>query len=318
MPGMSYLFLWPFLFSLMSLGWIFFNKTMDETSRVRILIQTAGILPAIIIFTPTLIVMFHFAPNQLFVVTISLVALVLGLLIPPYINLIKTRRHILTLVAFSASLLFFIIAHFTSGFNEERPRPNGIAYLHNLDTKKALWFSPSSKTDEWTSQFYKDEPEIKYMKDIFPLSMDYYRTIITGNAEEIKLPEPQIEIMEDSLIEENRLIKFKLKSNIDAPIMSVSLKHSSAIQAVRIDNHLVENYKCTKDESLELTYMAVPENGFVIELEMVPKGEIEAVIAAQSRSLPAELEHNFRPRFNDMIPLPNFDYSTILIKTIEF
>jgi len=113
MPGMSYLFLWPFLFSLMSLGWIFFNKTMDETSRVRILIQTAGILPAIIIFTPTLIVMFHFAPNQLFVVTISLVALVLGLLIPPYINLIKTRRHILTLVGFSESLLFFIIDHFT-------------------------------------------------------------------------------------------------------------------------------------------------------------------------------------------------------------
>ena len=86
----------------------------------------------------------------------------------------------------------------------------------------------------------------------------------------------------------------------------------------KIDDHLVENYKCTLDESLALTYMGVPKDGFVVELEMILKGEIEALITDQSRSLPAELEYKFKPRPNNMIPMPNFDYSTVLLKTIKF
>ena len=318
MPGMSYLFLWPLLFSLLATGWIFMKEFTDETSWKRLLIQTAGVLPAIIILVSAVIVMFHFAPNILFAVTVFLVALLLGLLIPQCLNLMKTRKYILPVVAFIASLMFFIIAHVTSGFNVERPRPNGIAYLHNLDTQEAIWFSPGAKTDEWTAQFYKEKPEIKYLGDILPLSMYYYQTIITGNAEKITLPEPQIEIVEDTLFEQNRIVRFKVKSNREAPIMTFSLKHSSTIHSVKIDNLLVDNYECTKEESLDLTYMGVQKDGFEIELEMDQDSDFEVEITDQSRTLPAELENKFSPRPNDMIPMPNFDYSTVLKKTVKF
>ena len=73
-----------------------------------------------------------------------------------------------------------------------------------------------------------------------------------------------------------------------------------------------------KYQSLDLSYMGVEKGGFEIELEMEPGADLAIEVTDQSRALPAELEHKYRPRPPDMIPMPNFDYACVLLKTFKF
>ena len=54
---------------------------------------------------------------------------------------------------FFISLCAFVLAHFNSGFNNKRPKPNSLVYVLNADDNTALWATYDSILDDWTRNF---------------------------------------------------------------------------------------------------------------------------------------------------------------------
>jgi hypothetical protein len=69
-----------------------------------------------------------------------------------------------------------------------------------------------------------------------------------------------------------------------------------------------------------LTYYAVPPNGFEITLELDPSQAIRLQISDQTWELVPEvldrLDLDIQPRRTDMMSMPNFDYGTVVVKTV--
>ncbi len=66
-----------------------------------------------------------------------------------------------------------------------------------------------------------------------------------------------------------------------------------------------------------MTYYAVPPEGIEITLEIEPSSPLQIQLTDQSRELPDIPETSFSPRPDDMIPMPNFDYVTVVVTSMD-
>ena len=93
LPGFSYLFTWPLLFSALAMGWVLWRSTRGGNDCTDAdVVLTVGALPGVILFAPSIYVMFHFALAPMIGVLAFMVALLLGLLIPQLDLLTRTHR----------------------------------------------------------------------------------------------------------------------------------------------------------------------------------------------------------------------------------
>ena len=88
LPGGSYLFTWPLLFSLIGLVIILTLKDQESLSLKRFVALSVFALPGIILFAPMIYLMFVGLTLQMSAVIMVLVALFLGLLVP-HLNLMS-------------------------------------------------------------------------------------------------------------------------------------------------------------------------------------------------------------------------------------
>jgi hypothetical protein len=70
-----------------------------------------------------------------------------------------------------------------------------------------------------------------------------------------------------------------------------------------------------------LTYYAVPPEGFKITLEVDQEQDIRVQVSDQTWYLVPEVLDGLsaapKPRSPDMMPMPNFDYGTVVVRTLE-
>ncbi|MBK5194225.1 MAG: peptidase M28, partial [Flavobacteriaceae bacterium] len=102
------------------------------------------------------------------------------------------RKNALGLLFFLLFNIIFITAHFKSGFNEERPKPNSLVYLLDTDAQKATWNSYDNLIDPWTQNYFGEDPAvIPSAKDGFSSK---YGSGFTFKSEApiVDIPEPGI------------------------------------------------------------------------------------------------------------------------------
>jgi hypothetical protein len=69
-----------------------------------------------------------------------------------------------------------------------------------------------------------------------------------------------------------------------------------------------------------LTYYAVPAEGLDVVLELDPSQPVTLQVSDQTWDLVPEvlagLDTAFQPRTEAMMPMPNFDYGTVVVRTV--
>jgi len=63
------------------------------------------------------------------------------------------------------AITMFIIAHFNSDFNEDRPRPDSLVYVLDEDMNTASWNSYDLKLDDWNKEYFGDDPSESEIAD---------------------------------------------------------------------------------------------------------------------------------------------------------
>jgi len=102
------------------------------------------------------------------------------------------RKKALGLLLFLVFNVIFITAHFKSGFNEERPKPNSLVYLLDTDAQTATWNSYDKLVDSWTQTYFGEDPVIVTSeKEVFSSK---YGSGFTFKSEApiVNIPEPGI------------------------------------------------------------------------------------------------------------------------------
>jgi hypothetical protein len=316
-PGLSYLFTWPVLFSLLALGWVLWKESPDTVTWRRELVLVAGAVPGLILFAPVAYVMYHFAPY--IAIVIFFVALLLGLLIPQIELLtqirMRPRKWWLPGAALLFSVGFLVAGSLTADFDAEHPRPNGMAYILDADTGEATWFSPSTQPDEWTTQFYSAKPEYGTLGKVFPIARSSGFPIRHGEAPAMALEAPQVEVLDDQTAGGVRTLRLRLTSPRQAPMMFLDIEPRAAVRAVAIDGQRMETPE-SKRNLWSLVLYTDPGEGTEITIELEPGQSLALQVSDISRELPDIPGAVFQPRGDDMMPMPNFDYGTVVARTL--
>lgn len=315
LPGFSYLFTWPLLFSALAMG-----LALWKSPSYNEIILTVGALPGVILFAPFLYMLFNFALAPMIGVLGLFVSLLLGLLIPQMDLLTRTHKWRLTWVTLLICAVFLIIGSLTAGFSADQPRPNEVAYLLDADSGKATWFSGGPIQDDWTGQFFSTEPERGAVGDLFPIAQSSGFPILQGEAPSLALETPEVEILSDQTSNGVRTLQLQLSSPRGAPVIVLDVQPYQAVQAAIVAGRRIESRESERN-LWSLTYYAVPANGFEIILELDPSQTTTLQISDQTWELVPEvlnsLAAKIQSRSKDMIPMPNFDYGTVVVQTLS-
>ncbi|HUH27227.1 M28 family peptidase [Gelidibacter sp.] len=263
LEGASF-FIIPVYFGLISLFVLIRQKRPD------ILLMTFLHFPLLMIMSP-FIKMF---PVGLGLKTIIASTLLISIMFSLCITVFGFSRYKnrWAYILFIAAFGFFIAAHTTSDFNEERPKPNSLVYLYDADKDTALWATYDQTLDDWTKAYLTDEPDVfdvsnisfdskygtklSYSKkaDLKPLKKPYVdkqKDTIIGDVRHLQIfvsPQRAVNTLEFYSDDSNKFLSFNING-----LEIAKNKDETHVFTHRIKNRLF-SYVVTDHKNIELNF----------------------------------------------------------------
>jgi len=254
-------------------------------------------------------------------VSMFLVVLMFGLLISIFGFFRHKRRW--AYVIFFVALCYLIAAQFKSGFNEERPKPNSLVFMQDIDKNVAYWATYDGSLDYYTSQVLDEATNAVDLQTNIVGSKYNSGFTYSKNTDMKALIYPEIEVYRDTIIGDQREVSIYVASkrnvqrielfssvqNIfkDAVINGIPAYKESLNAPVfnnRRSNRLF-SYYVTDNEPLDMKFT-------------IPRGQrTELVIYESSNDLLQNNSFGLQPRSSAMIAKPFIlNDAVILMKTI--
>ncbi|WP_435624339.1 M28 family peptidase [Flagellimonas sp.] len=274
-------------------------------------------LPAVFIYAP-FIKMFPVGLGLKMLLATTLFCTLLFFLILPFLAQIKNKDRFayLFLVIF---IVFSISGHVASDFNEDRPKPSSLMYVHNEDTEEAFWATYDHIPIDWNNQYLgkdKKVPETNKYKTI----ASKYRSNFTyvSNTQKKPIESPLIETTEDTVIGNERILQlcFTPKRNVNRlDIYTNPLQLTSG----RINNIPFSDFYL-KNRRQRLATHFISNNDYTeLELRFPKDSVLELTFYESSNDLLSNPIFTIPERPKNSIPMPFVLNDAILvIKTLKF
>lgn len=264
LKGASF-FIIPVFFSLVSLF------VLVRQKKPNIILMALLLFPLLTIMTP-FIVMF---PVGLGLKTIIATTLMVSLIFALCIGVFGFYRHKnrIAYVLFAGAFACFVYAHFTSGFNDERPKPNSLVYILDTDNNAALWATYDNVLDTWTEAYLTENPDVYADSSKVTFGSKYGTGFTFSKKANIKLiKQPYVDKQLDTIIDDVRHVRLFISpqrqvnrmeffANADSQFLSFNInglevpKQNNATQVFneRKNNRLF-SFFVADDNHLELNF----------------------------------------------------------------
>jgi hypothetical protein len=320
LPGASYLFMWPLLFSLLGLGYTFVSKDRDALSVKNLAVLTACALPGIILLAPMVSLIYTGLGVGLAAAVMVLVALLLGLLIQHFDLMGARGRWLAPAAALLVGAGIVASSGLTARFDRSHPTQDNIFYGLESGSGKAVWASVDDKLDAWTTKVFARGAERKTLTDFFPLSN---RKFLQAEAPAFALAAPDIQLLESSQSDDARDLHLHVTSARQAPVIYLQLDSDAEVSSALVDGKPVtlSGSKGQTKKALRwgMHYYAPLPEGFDLELTFRSSSPLRIKAIDQSYGLP-EMSGGTAPTRPDYtIPAPiGFSDATFVSKTYTF
>lgn len=295
----------------------------EEKHNQMILFSILAI-PSLVIFVP-LIQMFPIGLGlKMTVISSVLSVLVFGIVIPVF-ALYKEVKG-LSKLFFLMAILAFVSAGFSSSYSIDRKQPNSMLYVLDADVNKAYWASYNTKTDNFTEQFLGDDPTLgSFTKEV---SASKYGTNfkLYKETEIVALPQPEVVIVEDSIMDSVRKIHMQITPQRKVNRMEIISKSNLHFKGFSINGEILSRKKgekyifTTEKRKHVLTYYFTKE-GEVLDIRIIlPKEDkpvfdlLESSFDLYRNPVIKELKPNITPRSEVMMPMPFILNDAVVIK----
>ena len=234
------------------------------------------------------------------------------------LELAATPRWLVPGVAGLIAVVFLIAGQAMSGFTDERPRPNVVAYELDADEESAQWISPGGEPDKWTEQYLGDDfRDASFETFLLPA---YELPAIAADAPVAALPAPGAKVLSDRVEGDERRLHLLITSPRGAPNLLVNVEATDPIAAAAVEGEKIDREGTPADLAgeLELLYSAPPARGIELQLELERTGAVALDLTDISEGLPELRNFKAEPRPPDMQPLPTQALDpTIVRRSIE-
>jgi hypothetical protein len=316
LPGGSFLFTWPLLFSLLALGLIFLGEKKEKpNSMKRVAVFSIGAIPGVIILAPIIYLVFVGLTLGMSGAVIVLVVLQLGLLIPHLSFIATSYKWMLPGVLALVSIGLIGAGSLTSGFDRNHPRPDNIFYGLDADKAKAVWASADESPDSWTQQFFSPGSSRGVLPEYIALSS---RAFLQGPAPVAQLPPPRLEVLSDDTNNNVRTLRLRVTSPRQAVVVSLTADPDTRVTGSAVNGKVIKDQNGPQ-HPWALRYFGLPPQGIEVTLTAQPSAPINIRVVDQSYGLPAGQGISIQPRPENMMPsmLPYSD-STFVTKSYKF
>lgn len=315
LPGGSFLFAWPLLFSLLALGLIFLDKKERSDSLKRMAVFSIGAMPGVIILAPVIYLIFVGLALGMSGVVIVLVVLLVGLFIPHLSFIATSYKWLLPGALALVSVGLIGAGSLTSGFDRSHPRPASIFYGLDVDKAKAVWASADEAPDSWTQQFFSTGNSRGGLPEYLPLSS---RAFLQAPAPVIQLSAPQLELLNDETNNNVRTLRLRVTSPRQAAVVSLTIDPDTQLTGSAVNGKVIKD-QSGPENPWALRYYGLPQQGIEVTLMARSSAPINIRIVDQSYGLPAMQGISMQPRPENMMPsmLPYAD-STFVTKSYKF
>ncbi len=322
LPGAGY-FIIPAIFAVIQLALM----VRQESPNPYLMLLLS--LPALIILLP-FITQFPVALGLKMMFSSAILLTFLFMLFLPVFGYFRHKKA-LGLLCFVIFNVLFITAHFKSSFSEDRQKPNSLVYLFNADDQSASWNSYDGMVDDWTRNYFGDDPQI--IQDPKTSFESKYRSNFTYKAAApiIQIEEPEIFFTQTGKLDSiTKIASYSLKI---APNRKVNRMEIFADRNINFEEFTVNGLKAdsvglgvqnfhvfTKRwHNRLLTYHAANRDTLRIEFQIDPeKLPVFTLYEASYDLLENELL-NVPARDEKMIPRPFVLNDAVIIKkTISF
>lgn len=318
-PGTSYLFTWPLLFSVIALGIIFICQDRLSVSW-KMLVVTAAAIPAILLFVPTIYLVFTALALGLAGIMMVLITLSIGILLLQFHILPLPRKSLVSGAMLMVSLGFFVAGLVTSGFGASHPRSDSLFYGLDADSGRAVWATADRAPDEWTGQVISAQASRTTLHEIFPLGE---RPFLNQQAPAVAgLTGPDVKLLSDSSNGDHRTLRLHVISRRQAPQLSVYVQPDVEVLSATVNGQPLKgpNASASKGEKewVLFYYGALPE-GIELSFDVNTTKPITFRVVDRTYGLPETLASSLKPRPNYLMPLimPNNE-TTLVSKSFVF
>lgn len=233
LEGAAY-FIIPIYFALIAL-WL-----MIRQEKPNLLLLSLLAVPAIFLFSPLI----QFFPvglglKMLFASCLFTV-LSFGLMLPVF-GYYKWKRT-LSVLFFILAFVFFVSAHFKSGFSEERQKPNSLVYYKKSAEGNAYWVTYDNVLDAWTKTYLGDSPE-EASKYVGSAAGSKYNTGYTfaSPAPQVEIPEFEVRLEQDTVVGNEREVRFTILPNRAVNIIRLYSDQEQKFKELGFNGKLVPN-----------------------------------------------------------------------------
>lgn len=313
LKGAAY-FVIPVLFGIIQLF------ILIQQKKPNLILLTLLSLPVIYIVLPFMVTFPVALGLRILFVSGILAALVFVLLWPVFG--FYGRNQTLAFFSFSAFFILFVVAHFKSDFNEERPKPNSLVYIYDADAGTASWNTYDQLPDAWTSQYFDEIPEGQ------PIDATFSSKYNTGFKKSVKaplidLPPPFVEVVEKGTIEGITAYSVKIAPNRNINRMELFTGKDINFETFTVNG--LEAKPFTIEDKIYhvfqnrwsdrlLTYYAVNNDTLRLNFSLKQGIQPEITLFETSHDLLENPKLKVAPRTEEMIPRPFVLNDAVVVK----
>lgn len=320
LPGASYLFAWPLLFSLLGLGYSFVSEDGDALSLKRQAVLTACALPGIILLSPLISLVYTGLGVGMAAFVMLLVVMLLGLLVQHFDLMAARGRVIFPAAVLVAGAVIVAASGLTARFDRGHPTQDNIFYGLESGTGRAVWASVDDNLDPWTAKVFARGAERKTLTDFFPLSN---RKFLQAEAPALALAAPDIQVLESGQGGDARDLLLRVSSPRQAPIIYLQLDSDAEVISAAVDGKPLTlpdpKARTAKPLRWGMHYYAPQPGGFDLRLTVRSSSPLRIKAIDQSYGLPETSAGASTVRPDYAIPAPvGFSDATFVSKTFTF
>ncbi len=293
---------------------IFMN--LEEKSK-RILFTILSI-PTIYIFAP-LIKMFPVGLGlKILYVSGIIVALVFGLMI---LIFHQKKSFWMQKTVGLATIIFFCLATYNSGFSTKNKKPNSIVYTQNYDDKTAYFGTYNKTLDTYTKQIFDDKSSKGSIVNAETKSKYNTRFRYHKNAEFKTILPSKIEIDLDTIIGEKRFLEVTFSPKRKVNKLEFITKKELNLYQFKVNDILVNegnNYN-VKNGTFLIYHLSNLDKNVTLSFNVLKDYKFDIILNEISYDLLDNPNFSIVKRTEEMMPMPFVTNDAIIIsKKINF